>query len=160
MNVKDIMVGTPIWCSPETNLGAAVEILWNRNCGILPIVGIEGKVTGVVTDRDICIALGTRNCLPGEITVGEVATGKVYSCAPEDDIHAALETIRRERVRRLPVIGKNGVLQGILSMDDVVFHVDAGRGKSGLSYEDLVGTFKAICRHLVPQLISTKSAAA
>jgi predicted transcriptional regulator len=64
MKVRDVMVGTPVWCSYETNLGAAVERLWNQDCGILPIVNSEGKVTAVATDRDICIALGTRNRLP------------------------------------------------------------------------------------------------
>lgn len=58
MKVKDVMVGTPASCTTETNLGAAVEVLWNQNCGILPVVNEEEKVIGVVTDRDMCIALG------------------------------------------------------------------------------------------------------
>src|SRR5574340_880164 len=61
MKVADVMMGTPASCTETTNLAAAVEILWERNCGIVPVVNPDGKVTGVVTDRDICIALGTRN---------------------------------------------------------------------------------------------------
>lgn len=160
MKVKEIMVGRPVTCSPDTNLGAAVELLWNRNCGFLPLVGSDGKLKGVVTDRDICIALGTQNRLPGEVCVGEVATGEIYSCAPEDDIHTALGTMRKERVRRLPVVDGDGALQGILSMDDIVFHVGAGRGRAELSYEDVVSTFKAIYTPLAPRSVPAKSAAA
>ena len=56
---------TPAYCGTDTNLGAAIEILWDRNCGILPVVDANQKVVGVVTDRDLCVALGTRNRLPG-----------------------------------------------------------------------------------------------
>ncbi len=50
MKVKDVMMRTPASCDAATNLSAAVEILWNRNCGILPITNSQGKVIGVVTD--------------------------------------------------------------------------------------------------------------
>jgi CBS domain-containing protein len=149
MKVRDVMVGTPVWCSYETNLGAAVERLWNQDCGILPIVNSEGKVTAVATDRDICIALGTRNRLPGEITVGEVTTGKLYSCKPDDDIRTALQTMGEKKVRRLPVVNAAGKLEGILSMDDVVLHADARN--PDLSYDEVVKTLKKLYRPQLPE---------
>ncbi len=106
MKVKDVMMGTPYYCQPETNLGSATELMWNANCGFLPVEAADGKVIGVITDRDICIALGTRNRLAGDIAVGEVMSGKLYSCAPDDDIHMALQTMKEGKVRRLPVIAK------------------------------------------------------
>lgn len=122
MKVIDVMTGTPFYCSPNTNLGSAAELLWNQNCGILPIVN-DQKVVGVVTDRDLFIALGTRNRLPRDITVGEVISGKVHLCYA-DDIQTALETMASEKVRRLPVVNRKGILQGILSMDDIVLHAE------------------------------------
>lgn len=160
MKVKDVMVGTPVSCSDQTNLGAAVEMLWNRNCGILPVTISDGKVYGVVTDRDICIALGTRNRLPGDLNVGQVMTGKLFSCSPEDDIRTALATMRTEKVRRLPVLNRDGVLQGVLSMDDVVYHVGDTKKTAELSYEDVVRTFKGIYAPPLPELVPPKSAAA
>lgn len=162
MKVKDIMTGTPASCTAETNLGAAVEILWNRNCGILPIVNAEQKVVGVVTDRDMCIALGTRNRLAGEITVGEVTTNKVFACKASDDVRIALATMAHEKVRRLPVTNDGGVLEGILSMDDVVLHSegrDTGR-LSGLSDEHVVDTLKKLYRPELPRVVQQNSAAA
>jgi hypothetical protein len=73
MKVQDVMKQPAVCCSPDTNVGAAVELLWVNNCGMLPVVGTDGKLQGVVTDRDICIAMGTRNRLAGELTIREIA---------------------------------------------------------------------------------------
>jgi len=146
MKVTDVMAKPPAYCSPQTNLAAAVEILWRQNCGILPIVDSKAKVVGVVTDRDICVALGTRNRLPSDMTVSEVASGKVIACKPDDDLRDALATMAQAKVRRLPVIDTAGKLQGILSIDDVVLRTEAGtlKGDSELSFEDLVNTLKIL----------------
>jgi CBS domain-containing protein len=120
MKVGDVMTKTPASCRPETNLGSAVEVLWNRNCGILPVVDGDERVVSVITERDICIALGTRNRLPGELTVGEVATQRAICCGADEDFRSALGKMAGARVRRLPVVNTNGGLVGLLSMDDVV----------------------------------------
>jgi CBS domain-containing protein len=162
MKVNDVMMRTAASCSPETNLGAAVEILWNRNCGILPVVDAAEKVTGVVTDRDICIALGTRNRLPGDITVAEVATGRLLTCVPEDSLGTALAIMASGKVRRLPVVTEEGKLQGILSMDDVVVHsATRGGGKANdLSHDDVVETLKKVYRPDLPELVRRTANAA
>lgn len=162
MRVEEVMMRTPVSCGPEANLGAATELLWSRNCGILPIVNAQQKVIGVITDRDLCIALGTRNQLAGEVAVSDVMSGTVYSCRPEEDIHAALDTMARNRVRRLPVISKEGRLEGILSMDNIVLHADAaGTGKTAeLAPRDIVVTLQRIYGPRVPQLVETRAATA
>ena len=161
MKVQDVMMGTPATCNSGTNLGAAIEILWNRNCGILPVVNAENQVVGIVTDRDLCIALGTRNRLPGEITVAEVVSGKVFSCKPGDDIQTALATMAQEQVRRLPVINAEGKLEGILSMDDVTLHAEPRTpGKHPeLSFEDVAVTLKKLYAPHLPQLVKRGVAA-
>jgi CBS domain-containing protein len=161
MKVQDVMMRTPAFCDPETNLGAAVELLWNRNCGMLPIVDAQQKVVGVVTDRDLCVALGTRNRLAGDIKAGEVASGRVYSCRPEDDMRAALETMAKQRVRRLAVVNKQGALEGVLSMDDVVLHAEAGwDGRiPELSHAEIVETLRRIYGPQLPQVVSHAIAA-
>jgi CBS domain-containing protein len=162
MKVKDVMMRTPASCDAATNLGAAVEILWNRNCGILPIMNSQGKVIGVVTDRDLCIALGTRNRLPGEITVGQIVSGEVFTCKPDDNIRDALNTMAREKVRRLPVVNDAGQLEGILSMDDVVLHSEAGIAAktSELSHDTVVNTLKQPYLPELRAVLRQKAAAA
>ena len=148
MKVKDIMTQQAICCSPETNVGAAVEMLWLHNCGMLPIVGSDGKLVGVVTDRDICIAMGTRNLLPAKVTVKEIATTSVFTCKPDDDVHEALGTMAERQVRRLPVVNDQGFPQGILSLDDVVAHGDVNKweGACELSAEEIIRALKKLYR--------------
>jgi len=162
MKVVDVMMGTPYYCRPDTNLGSATELMWTGNCGFLPVVGSDEKVVGIITDRDICVALGTRGRPSGEVTVSEVMSQKVYACAPEDEIHLALRAMRDGHVRRLPVITKAGALVGVISMDDVLLRAEApSLGKaSELSSEEIVKTFRAINTRQLPQAVATKSAVA
>jgi CBS domain-containing protein len=161
MKVQDVMMRTPASCTPETNLGSAVEILWSRNCGMLPVVDARQKLIAVVTDRDLCVAFGTRNKLPGKITVGEVAKGKVHACQGEDDIHVALETMAEYKVRRLPVVDPEGRLEGILSMEDVILHTEVGPWcrASDLSHEDVIKTLQRIYGRSVPQIVGARTVA-
>ena len=151
MKIRDIMVKSPKFCEPGCNCAAAIELLWSTGCGALPVVNAEKKVVGIVTDRDICIALGTRNRRPAELKVGEVMTSDVAACRADDDIHDALNTMRLRKVRRLPVVDAAGRLEGILCATDVLLyarHDDGSRPE--LSYENVIGTLRAIYWHSTP----------
>ncbi|MCI0486714.1 MAG: CBS domain-containing protein [Blastocatellia bacterium] len=161
MKVQDVMTETAKSCRPDTNLAQAVALMWEGDFGALPVVADGGKVNGMLTDRDIAVALGTRNKSASDINVSEVMSNQVYACHPEDDIHAALKTMRKDKVRRLPVISDAGMLLGILSINDVALHAEKfdGHKTTGLTYEDLVNTFKALCEHRHPKEANHKTAA-
>ena len=148
MKVKEVMTQSAVCCGPETNVGRAVELMWNRNVGMLPVVDNDGKLIGVLTDRDICIAMGTRDRLPGDLTVGEIAVRKVFTCKPNDEIHEALYEMANHQVRRLPVVNDHGVPQGVLSLDDLISHSELGklRGACELSSEEVAATMKKVYR--------------
>ena len=132
----------PKTASRSTTLAAAAHLLWGADCGILPVVD-GGKLVGVVTDRDMYIALATRNKPASQLTVGDVTTGKVWACGPDDDVHVALDTMATERVRRLPVT-QDGAVVGIISVNDLV--LAAGAGKA-VRNDEMVETLQAICAH-------------
>jgi CBS domain-containing protein len=146
MKVKEVMTQPALCCTAGTNVGAAVELLWVRNFGMLPVVGNDRKLLGVVTDRDICIAMGTRNRLARELTIGEIATQKVFTCTPDDEIHEALQTMAEKQVRRLPVVSREGVPQGVLSMGDIITHGELNKGERfcGLSSEEIIRSLEKI----------------
>jgi len=148
MQVKEIMTPHPKFCRVDNNLAEAAELLWSNNCGALPVMDEQGKVIGMITDRDICIALGTRNRLPSEMEVGEVVAWRLFGCSPGDEIHAALATMKAEKVRRLAVLN-DGTLEGILSLNDIALHATKRQGD--LSYVDVGDTLKAICEHTMPE---------
>lgn len=145
MKVKDVMTEKVQYCTPAMNLAAVTEVMWNNDCGMLPVVE-GGKLAGVITDRDICMALGTRNYPARDVLVRDVQTADVEVCEPENDVHLAMEKMRRAKVRRLPVINEAGVLQGMLSLNDIALRVQRTRG-ADLSYEQVLNTIKAINEH-------------
>jgi CBS domain-containing protein len=147
------MTGDVKSCGPDTNLAAAAMIMWENDCGTIPVVDDAGKVIGMITDRDICMAAATKDREASRIAVGEVITGNVFSCRPEDDLSDALKTMQNERVRRLPVVNGEGELCGILSVNDILLRAEVAGGKktSALSYPEAVDTLKSICEHRTPQ---------
>jgi CBS domain-containing protein len=145
MKVQDIMVQDVRACRPETNLAEASFLMWENDCGALPVLEATGKVVGMITDRDIAMAVGTRNMAPSALIVFDVKPNprELYTCAPDDDIHAALKTMREQGVRRLPVVN-SGQLRGILCLNEIALKADK---RGDLSYDDVVETLKAICEH-------------
>lgn len=151
MKVKDLMTSPVQSCGPDTNLAAAAGMMWDSDCGILPVVNHAGKVIGLITDRDICMAVATKHRLASDIAVWETISGKVQACNPNDDIKDALAVMRQGRVRRLPVVDEDGLLIGMFSLNDLVLQAEESRGKKAaeLSYDDVMTTMKAICGHRV-----------
>jgi len=146
VKVKDVMTKEPRTCTPDMTLAAAAREMWDGDCGVLPVVD-DGTLVGVITDRDMYIALATRNVRAAHLRVGAVATTTVATCEPEDDLHAALATMKRTRVRRLPVVSSDGQVLGILSMNDIV--LVAGAGKA-IRFDEVGETLQAICGHHHP----------
>lgn len=146
MKIKDIMSGEPRTCSPETNLAEAAAMMLDGDCGMLPVVA-DGKLVGVVTDRDMFIALATRNTRGSEIVVRDVAQTPVFTCGPDDDVRAALATMKQHRVRRLPVEGFGGTIMGVVSMNDLVL---ASGPRKAVRDAEVVSTLQAICAHHHP----------
>src|SRR5579859_1078894 len=120
MRVKDVMVKSVKVCRPRMNLAEVVARMWDERCGALPVVDERGSVASMITDRDICIALGTRNVQASALKVEDVSLPRVFTCRPEDEVHAALRTMVSQNVRRLPVVDSEGAPEGILSIDDLV----------------------------------------
>ena len=146
MKIKDIMTAEPQTCSLGTNLAAAAALMLDGDCGILPVVE-DGKLVGVVTDRDMFVALATRNKRASEIAVGEVVQTPVHTCGPDDDVHVALATMKQHLVRRLPVEGFGGTVMGIVSMNDILL---AAGARKPVREAEVVDTFQAICAHHHP----------
>jgi CBS-domain-containing membrane protein len=147
MKVQDVMTYNVQSCRPETNLAEAAMQMWRGDFGILPVVTPAGKVVGMITDRDICMAAATRHRDPANIRVKEVISGKVHCCSSDTDIHEALKIMQQKQVRRLPIISaEDRRLQGILSMNDVALKAKAER-QAELSAKDVENTLRVICTH-------------
>lgn len=159
MIVQDMMRKSPKYCGPTTNLAAVTELLWSCGCGALPVIDASKRVLGMITDRDICVALGTRNRRPSELMAEQAMSRRVAICRSSDDIHAALKIMRTRSVRRIPVVGDAGKLEGILCLSDLILearHDDGSRPE--LSYEDVMGALQGIYWHHLPAMAATRMA--
>jgi CBS domain-containing protein len=157
MTVQSIMTSKPASCRLQSNLAEVARIMWEDDCGVVPIVDDAGKVAGVVTDRDVCIAAATRNRTAAEIHVGELPRGDVVVCHPGDTVKGALALMRDRRLRRLPVTAPNGELVGILSLNDIV--LAAGRS-TGITAGEILEAMQGICSHPVQPVPAAKAATA
>ena len=149
MIVKEVMNHEVTTCSPETTLESAALMMWNGDCGTVAVVDDEKKVIGIITDRDICMAVALQHKAASEIQVQEIMGRHLFTCQPDNDIMNALKTMSFQKVRRLPVTNDNGQVEGIISIEDLIARAE--RGRRGiqvpeLSYDDTMTTLKAICR--------------
>jgi CBS domain-containing protein len=152
MLVKQVMTGEIATCRPDTNLAVVAKLMWDKDCGFVPVVDAAGKVVGVITDRDICIASATRRLLPDQITAAQaMRRPPIHTTQAEETIEKALATMKQFQVRRLPVVAADNTLKGVISMNDIIL---ASQQKDGPAPADIVSTLSAICAHRPAQVVA------
>ena len=124
MKLREIMTNRVIRINPEESVAVAARTLARYNVGMLPVCGSDGRLYGVVTDRDLvtrCIAAG-RN--PAATPVRDVMTASVVAARPDMDAAAAAQLMGRQQIRRLPVL-ENERLCGMVSLADLASREDS-----------------------------------
>jgi CBS domain-containing protein len=146
MRVRDMMRCEVPVCGLDTDAGTAGRRMAEAGCGFLPVVA-RGKVVGMVTDRDLCLALAKLDRKPSEVQVQDVISGELFTCGTDDHIAEALETMRIFGYRRLPVIDEEQRLLGILSLEDLILESRAlgAEGFDGPFHSDITRALKGIC---------------
>jgi CBS domain-containing protein len=147
MKVGDICTRTVKSCGRETSAADAADRMWEADCGALPVVEESGRVVGIVTDRDLCMALALTGQRPEDLPVRTMLPAVLHTCRLADEVRDALRTMRLHKIRRLPVVDGAGVLQGMLSFSDLarVSRPDALAGPADIADEDLSLALKTIC---------------
>ena len=158
MHVKEIMTHPVITCPSNTTLDLAAGLMWEHDCGAIPVVDTEGRLAGIVTDRDICMAAYIQGTLLKSIAVSSAMAKHVLACHPDDSIDTAEELMRDGRIRRVPVIDNDGRPVGIVAMNDLA-RLAAHAKKSGVDRE-IVQTLAAVCApRFRPDRLQTNHAA-
>ena len=120
MKVADTMTRDVRACTVHDSLNAAARVMWEHDCGCVPVVDSQGRLVGIVTDRDICMAAYTQGVPLEAIPLERVMAARVISCARTDELDTAHRLMRKHEIHRLPVVDSRGRLTGILSLSDVV----------------------------------------
>jgi CBS domain-containing protein len=153
MIVAEVMTEAVQTCAPTDTLQRAAQIMWERDCGSVPVVRDDGHVLGMITDRDICMAAYLRHQRLDECVVRDVMNGPAIACRPADPIDKAEAAMREHRVRRVPVIDESDLVTGILSLNDIVLATPAAAEGSGAEAdagarpEAVLTTLATICQH-------------
>jgi len=119
MKVEKLMHGDVGACHANDKGSLAARIMWERDCGCVPVLDESSYVVGMVTDRDLCMASYTQGKSLQDIRVRTAMSKELWSCRLDDDLSDAERTMREHQVRRLPVIDAKANLKGILSLSDI-----------------------------------------
>ena len=156
MRVEQLMARPVQSCRAEDTLARAAQLMWDHDCGSLPVCGGNGvtRVVGVITDRDICMCALFQNKPLQELRVSEAMAKQVQVCRPSDTLADAEKAMRETRIRRLPVIDEQDALVGMISLADLA--QEAARERAATSQEitetEVGDTLAAICAPLHRQL--------
>jgi CBS domain-containing protein len=148
MNASELMTTDVKSCGVNDNLQRAAQIMWESDCGAVPVVDGDGRVVGIITDRDICMSAYTQGLPLWQIPVSSAMAKHVHGAREDDPIEAVEQLMRRTQVRRVPVLDREARLKGILSLNDLARHAhrSAGRKSNGLSGDSISQTLAAICQ--------------
>lgn len=117
-NIRKVMTSNPSTIEPDKNVVEAARIMKQEDAGVVPVTE-NGRLTGMVTDRDIAIRVVAEGKDPGSTTVGEVASTNLVTIDPQQDLDEALRLMAQHKVRRLPVVEEDGRLVGVVAQADV-----------------------------------------
>ncbi len=118
MKVSEIMSNHVITANQREPVAAAARLMKRHNLGVLPVCDDSGALRGLVTDRDIVLRCVALDLDPADTMLREIMTRGIRTCRPADGADAAAGTMRREQIRRLPVVD-GGRVVGMVSLADL-----------------------------------------
>jgi len=137
MRVSELMNPNIVSVTPDEPAVLAARLLHRHNIGALPVCSLDGKLRGMVTDRDIVLRCVAAESDPQTTQIREIMSRGIVSVAPGDDVREAAHKMAHEQVRRLPVVDQGGKVVGMLSLGDMAktraFDMEASNALSEIS---------------------------
>lgn len=151
MMVRGLMTRPVKTCRPMTSVGQAAALMLDAGCGCLPVADAQGRLLGIVTDRDVCL-LVARQRDPWKVPVSDIMSADVRVCRPQDDLSVALVAMKEHGVRRVPVVDARDHVKGLISIDDVIRHTGADAG--AMPGEAVLDVLRHICDRELPVTVA------
>jgi CBS domain-containing protein len=139
MKIDQLMTRPVLTCRPSDGLDAAARIMWEHDCGCVPVVvpaDGDDRVVGMITDRDVCMAAYTQGLPLTAIPVEAAMAHEVRSCRPTDSVGDALRILAGNQIRRLPVLDAGGLLVGMVSLADLAREAAREHGRKAPDVSD------------------------
>lgn len=148
MKIENVMTRPVRACAASDSLATAALHMWEGDLGIVPVIDAQGRLLGVVTDRDVCMSALFTGAGLADIPVARAMARELETVRADGTVHDALERMRARQLRRLPVVDDEGRLVGMLSLADAAALYGARDSsiERELHAEDLAQTLSAISR--------------
>lgn len=159
LRIQQLMTQNVVTCVAEDSLMSAVRLMWDEDIGAVAVVDDAGRAIAMLTDRDACMsALSTGRAL-SDIPVREAMSKELFVAHPKDAVEAAELVMREHQVRRLPIVGPEGELKGLLAQSDLVREADREREtrRKGISAVEVTATLSAISKSRVGELATSSA---
>jgi len=143
MSVEDVMNRKVHTCRPEDSLKVPAQLMWERDVGCIPVVDLDARPVGMITDRDICMSCYFTGKPLDQQDVRQAMAKKVHAAREGQSIQSAEELMRSKQIRRLPVVDKAGKLVGIVSVNDLA--LAAGKERA-VKPDEVAATLASICQ--------------
>ena len=129
MKIEDIMTRDVRTCVASDSLATAAQIMWEIDCGAVPVLDSEDRVVGIITDRDIAIRGVGEGCAP-DARVRDIMSSEVKYCYADEETGEVLDNMAQIQVRRLPVVDQDKRLVGIVSIGDLAKEEQSASGEA------------------------------
>ena len=117
-SIRQVMTSNPSTVEPDKTVVEAARIMKQEDAGVVPVTE-NGRLTGMVTDRDIAIRVVAEGKDPESTKVTEIASTDLVTVDPQQGLDEALRLMAKHQVRRLPVVEEDGRLVGVVAQADV-----------------------------------------
>ena len=144
MQIKEVMTHPVVTCPVSATTDNAARLMWEFDCGIVPVVDDDGRLAGVITDRDICMAAYTQGVGLAAIPVTSAMARQVVAAHVEDTVESVESLMRTSQIRRVPVLDRDDRIAGIVAINDLA-RLAARAHRNGVDRE-LIKTMAAVCK--------------
>jgi CBS domain-containing protein len=148
MKIRDLMTKQVATVRATDSTAVAARLMWDCDCGAVPVLDGEGRAIAMITDRDICMAALMRDAAPSAIPVSEAMSQTLRFCAPDESVSTAESIMRTYQIRRIPIVDKDRRPVGVLSLADIVRATERkkkGRTTKKVAPAEVAGTLAEIC---------------
>ena len=147
MNVSEIMVPHVATCKPDDNLQVVGRMMLDHDIGVVPVVDETNHPIGMITDRDIAMESVKQEKGPFALHAGDIGIKEVLTCRPQDDVETVIDRMRAGAVRRLAVVDKDGSIEGMVSLGDIIYKARPDGGDWDIQPRELESMLAAVTGH-------------
>jgi len=157
MYTRDAMITDVHCCQEQDTLQYAASLMWQHDCGSIPVLDQDNRPIGMLTDRDIAMAAMLNNCSLSELSAKQVMGRQpVVTCRTNSSLERCLALMEEHEIRRIPVVDEEGRMAGIISMGDAVAFTSYGqeqgrrRRETGISSDKTLSMLRNVSAHHGP----------